>query len=333
MFAEGRVSISVNDILNKVSEESIITYYLGLQKIPCVINSPLRTDLRPSFSIYKKNGRIKYLDFATGESGSIYDLLSSYWGLTFSDTLLKIYRDIQLIPKIPKVSNIVSNNNERVVQEKKSKRTLNCKIRDWREHDILYWKQYGISLPWLKFSNTYPISRIIIETPYEVQDIPADKYAYVYVEHKDNKCSLKIYQPYSKEHKWSNSHNKSVWDLWSQLPATGDNLIITSSRKDALTIWENTEIPSCSLQAESYLPKNSVVEDLKKRFKNIYVLYDNDYTKKINYGRVFGEKLADKFNLKNIYIPEKYQSKDPSDLVLNHGVETLKKVINNLIKI
>ena len=52
--------------------------------------------------------------------------------------------------------------------------------------------------------------------------IPAEKYAYVFVEFKDNVESLKIYQPFSEFYKWRNKHDSSVWDLWEQLPETGE---------------------------------------------------------------------------------------------------------------
>ena len=82
-----------------------------------------------------------------------------------------------------------------------------------------------------------------------------------------------------------------------------------------MCIWENTGIPSISLQAESYLPKQHVVQQLKDRFRKVYVLYDNDFNStKENYGRIFGKTMAESFDLIQLEIPNKYESKDPSDL-------------------
>ena len=119
--------------------------------------------------------------------------------------------------------------------------------------------------------------------------------------------------------------------MWLQLPAKGENLIITKSRKDALCIWENTGIPSCSLQAESYLPKEHVVNELKKRFKNVFVLYDNDFNKEVNVGRIAGSKLAEQFGLKQIELPDYLYIKDSSDLCKRDGRNKVKTTINNLI--
>ena len=201
-------------------------------------------------------------------------------------------------------------------------------IREWRDYDYKYWESFGISSKWLKFGRIYPISHIFINE----NRFPAEKYAYVYIENKDNHVTMKIYQPFSERMKWLSKHDSSVWDLWDRLPEKGDKLIITSSRKDSLCIWENTGIPTVSLQGEGYIPKQHVMQQLKDRFNTIYVLYDNDFNSDINNGRIFGKTLADKFDLIQIEIPEEYQSKDTSDLCLNWGRNTVKQVINQLIK-
>ena len=147
--------------------------------------------------------------------------------------------------------------------------------------------------------------------------IPADKYAYAYIERKDGIVSIKIYQPFSDTMKWISKHDSSVWDLWTKLPESGERLIITSSRKDALCLWAN------------------VVNQLKQRFKNIYVLYDNDFKAvekgEENHGRVFGKHLSDMFGLIQIEIPEFYRSKDPSDLFRDWGKEVFRTVMQSLI--
>ena len=141
---------------------------------------------------------------------------------------------------------------------------------------------------------------------------------------------MKIYQPFSERMKWLSKHDSSVWDLWDRLPEKGNKLIITSSRKDALCIWENTGIPAISLQGEGYIPKEHVVQQLKDRFEIVYVLYDNDFNSDINNGRVFGETLSRKFNLRQIEIPTEWRCKDTSDLCYNWGRDIVKQVITEL---
>lgn len=330
MIGRARSSLTLVDLLEVVSEFDILSYYFNVSTIPCVINSPIRKDNKPSLGLYSKDGiKIYYKDFSEHNSGGTFDLMSSYFGLNFSDTIEKIYRDMKcntskVIHSIKKTGYLT-----KCSYSKSSK--VEVRVRNWRKHDLEYWKTFGISLKWLKFGNIYPISHILITKSDITSIISAEKYAYAYAEFKDDIPTLKIYQPYSLKYKWSCKHDSSVWDLWKQLPKKGNNLIITSSRKDALCIWANTGIPSCSLQGEGYLPKPHIIEQLKSRFTNIFILYDNDFKSEINHGRELGSNIAAMFKLIQIEIPDEYLSKDPSDLYKNKGRDTLIKVINQLI--
>lgn len=334
-FSKGKSTETLEDIQEKVSEFQILAYYFNVTCLPCVIKSPLRKDSHPSLGVFVNDkGQVKFRDFRTKESGGIIDLLSAYWKTGYTDTVAKLSDDIPNF-KDSKVDNsiiIKTGAHKRSKHVYSSETDLQCKTRDWKQHDLQYWAKFGISKKWLDFGNVYPITHLIITKQEKSYVIPADKYAYVYIEFKDGTPSLKVYQPFSTTHKWLNKHDASVWDLWDQLPTHGSNLIITSSRKDALCIWENTGIPSCSLQAESYIPKEHVVEQLKDRFRNIYILYDNDYDKETNYGKVLGESLSKEFGLTQIEIPQMYKSKDPSDLFKNHNKIIVREVINSLIK-
>lgn len=327
MFKKGNSSKSLKDIINSISEIDILGYYFNINHLPVLINSPFRKDDKPSFSIFTPDdNKILYKDFANGDSGNLYSLLGKMWNMDFPQVIEKIVNDLNnaSFEKI-KVS------KKKKISIKHTSSDISIKIREWKDYDLEYWKSYGISLKWLKFGNVYPISHIFIQKNKETVCIPAEKYAYAYVEFKDAVTTIKIYQPFSSNFKWMSKHNASVWDLWTKLPQTGENLIITSSRKDALCIWENTGIPSTSLQGEGYLPKEKVIDELKKRFTNIYVLFDNDFQAEENHGRIYAENFCNLFKLKKIEIPEEYKSKDPSDLYKNHGGQILKQVINNLI--
>lgn len=331
-FSQGLKTVDLENILDSVREIDILSYYLGISNVPCIIKSPLRTDRHPSFGIYSRDGiKIYYNDFATKDRGSIFQLLMKLWNVDYNTMLQKIDSDLSKIPsckKDAKITKVLGNNSKTYNKDT----NLECKVRYWKDYDLEYWEQYGISQQWLKFGDIFPISHIILTKNGNRYSIPAEKYAYVYVERKDGTISLKIYQPFSKDYKWSNKHDGSVWDLWTKLPEKGDYLIITSSRKDALCIWENSGIPAISLQAESYLPKEHVVQQLKDRFKYIYVLYDNDFQSEENHGRILGEIMANEFNLIQIEIPNEYKSKDTSDLCKNYGRQFVKKVIFELIK-
>lgn len=324
--------IYLEHILNKITEEQILYYYFNTTLNTKVIKSPLREDKNPSLGINKYKNKIMYRDFATGESGTLYTLIGKLYNLSFNEVLVKIYKDIDLI-KNSTIKEIEKNIN----QPKKSKspciiQDMSVSLRQWDKHDIEYWEQYGISLKYLKLSNTFPLMSIHMTKNKQTFNIPADKYAYVFFEYKDGVESFKIYQPYNSKYKWINKHNNSVWDLWDKLPPKGKYLIITSSRKDALCIWENTTIPAVSLQSEQYFPKKHVVNELITRFDNIFVLYDNDFDKEVNVGDKASSRLCDEFGLVKLTIPEHYQTKDTSDFCKKYGRKEVKNLIFNLIK-
>lgn len=322
MVSKGQDNISINDVREITSDDEVVSKYLGINSVPIIMLSPLRKDKNPSLSIFRlPDGNIGYKDFGTGEKGIIYDLLSKLWNISIKQVYRRIIDDYS-------PSNTLINKTKRQRKLRKSCTTLNVKTREWRDWDLEYWNKYGISKEWLEYAEVYPISTLFFNN--DKTTIPAEKYAYVYVERKDNKVTLKVYQPYSERFKWISKHDSSVWDLWTKIPITGDKLIITSSRKDALCIWSNSGIPSLSLQGEGYIPKESVINELKSRYKDIYILYDNDFQSDVNHGRLYGKHLSELYNLKQIEIPDEYKSKDSSDLCMNYGREVVRNVILQL---
>lgn len=321
-------SVGLDVLLGKTSEFDIMRFYLNIDVLPALINSPLRQDKNASVSIFSPDGvKVFYKDFGTGEHGSIFDLLGRMWNRTFSETITKIWDDIDKV----KHNRINLNRTRRGVIHK-SNSILEVRTRQWFDYDMEYWNSYGISREWLEFGDVYPISHILITRDNITKIIPAEKLAYVYVERKDGKVSLKVYQPKSQRLKWLSKHDSSVWDLWSRLPDRGDTLFITSSRKDALCLWENTGIPSVSLQGEGYVPKEKVINQLKQRFGRVIIFFDNDYDKDENHGHIYASRLSGMFDLDMVEIPSEYKSKDPSDLFKNHGAETFRRVIKELVK-
>lgn len=308
-FSSGKSSVSLDDILDRVTEADILSFYLGITKVPCIINSPLRQDKRPSFGLYSSDGkRIFYTDLSTKDRGGLFDLLSNMWGVGYKEVLERINEDI---PKFIIGSHIKSYTPCKVstTSSYNSSTDLQCKVREWRKYDIEYWKSYGISLEWLKYAEVYPISHKIVIKDGKRFVFGADKYAYAYVEHKEGKVTLKIYQPLNKEgYKWSNKHDRSVISLWTKVPEYGDKICICSSMKDALCLWANTGIPAIAIQGEGYNMSDTAISELKRRYKEIYILLDNDEA-----GLKDGLSLSESTGFTNLVLPKFEGGKDVSD--------------------
>lgn len=307
-------SISKTEIFNKFSETEVLcAVFPEITEIPCLICSPLRTDSNPSFSIYMdNNNHIRFKDHGnTGIQGGLIDLLCKYWNCTFNQCIDKICTlmikesDITIKPK--QIRTFTRKESDTLSK-------LQVTIRPWRDYDYEYWKSYGITRRWLKYAEIYPISYKIITKKDSLTDkgkkyvFPTDKYAYCFVERKEGKLQLKVYQPFNKNgFKWCSKMDASVIGLWTKIPEYGDRVIICSSLKDALVISCQLHIPTLCLQGEGYTISDTAIKELKRRYKKIFISFDTDEA-----GKMDGKKLAERTGFTNV-VPDLGTEKDFSD--------------------
>ena len=314
-------TISKTEIFNKFSEAQVISTVLpDITEIPCLICSPLRVDKHPSFRIYlSEYNHIRYIDYASGDKGTLLDLLCQYWNCSFNQALDKI---CQLMIKDDNVTIKPKQIKTFTRKESDSMSKIEVKVRPWREYDYQYWASYGITKPWLKYAEIYPISYKIVTKRDSLTGktnkyiFPADKYAYCYVNRKEGKLSLKIYMPFNtKGFKWCSKADKSVIDLWDKIPEYGDRVIICSSMKDALCISCNLHIPTLALQGEGYTMSQTAINELKRRYKKVFISFDVDAP-----GIEDANKLAEATGFINV-IPSLGECKDYSDAFKAYGKE------------
>lgn len=329
---------SKEDILALISDDEIFDYYLrGIPKK--LISSPMREDKVPSFGLFKSQryGKTFFKDFATGDSGDVFVFVKKLFNLSsLPDACNKIVSDFNLNEYH------AGGNNYNIVVKRKpfvipkvsepSRIEIKVKVRPFNILDKEYWMdKYGINKQMLKDCQVYPISHYFLND----YCVKVNGLAYAFVENKDNIQTYKIYQPFNKENKWINNNNYSVWELFTQMPQTGENLIITSSRKDAMVIkslFDPKEITSCSLQGENFNPKQVVMDELKSRFNQGFILYDNDYSKSQNWGRIAAEKICKAYpSFKQIEIDESAECKDISDFRDLYGEEMTRIYIKELV--
>lgn len=324
--------VSKSLLLKYLTDLEIYQKYIDEEIIPNkLILSPLMKESNPSFGFFKGNsGELCFKDFRLGV-GDCIKFVQMKFNLTFFEALSKIATDFNMeddfiVKRMNKsITNDISVMNRDDFLDKAATFDLKKTSRKWLLYDIEFWEQYGISVNTLEKFNVQPISHFHINN----RIIKAEKYAYCFIEFKDNMETYKIYQPYSQNYKWLNSHNNSIWQGWSQLPNKGHDLIITKSLKDVMSIYEVSGINAVALQCENILPKRHVFEQLENRFIAVYGFYDNDFDKEINWGMEFGKKLCSTYGLIMIYIDDIYQCKDFSDLVKKVGREKANKILMN----
>lgn len=266
-------------VMEDLDEKDILAFYVNIPKLPCLINSPFRKDIHPSFNLYLRNGKIYYNDFATKEHGDLWNLLMRLWGCDYKEALARVCND-----HIQKSGPAVSQYGTKHFSKHENMLVnIEVRVRTWQDYDIQYWTDYGVSLPLLKYAEVYPIShKTVIKTDKNTNisskiTFKADKFAYVFVERKENNLQLKIYQPYNiKGFKWCSKMDGSVLSLWTKIPEYGDKVVICSSLKDALCVRTQLGIQTLALQGEGYGISDTAVHELKRRYKKIYVSFDTD---------------------------------------------------------
>ena len=325
MFSKGKPSVSWSVFRNNIDDLNLLCKYCGIDKVPILMSSPFREDRNPSFALfYDKNGKIRFKDFSNGETGDVFDMLGKVWNMSYVDVMRTLIEDNEMAV-------MASQKRQTRQKGRNSDTVIEVKVRRWLKHDIEYWKGFGISIPFLKFAEVYPISHIFFIKEGKTDIVEAERYAYVYIERRDGVIYKKIYQPLSKNkrYKWLSKMNGSIMSLYDKIPDVGEKLVICSSLKDALCLWENTGIPCISPQGEGYsIDKNTIVE-LKDRFDEIFVLFDND-----DAGKTDSEKLSLQTGFKNVTLPDFGYGKDVSDYYKGlQDKSEFKKTMYNLLNI
>ena len=315
--------LSKDMILSKIREIDIFSYYCSsFKELNVKFCSEIREDNTPSVSIVQWKGKLLYKDF--GYPDHTFDCFSyvmCMFNCEFYSALRIIDNDFRL--------NLASNKSEMeftkgylgyrssIRQAPKRVTIIRKKSRPWMKKDAEFWSKYLISKKTLIKFAVSPISHYWIN-----ESRFSCKLSYAY----KIGTKYKIYSPHD-EVKWMSNTNSKQIQGYDQLPKQGDLCIITSSLKDVMCLFE-MGISAVAMQSEMQLPLRSTIEELKQRFKQVAVFYDNDFTNHNNPGQTMANKICKEYYpMKNIVIPDVYQLKDPSDYVAHfkqtEGLQTL----------
>lgn len=338
-------NITKDYILYRVSRGEILRTYTNTtnkKNSEYMISCPFHEDNNPSMSIRADIGRFKC--FSCGESGDGISLLMKLENINYGDALKRIYRDFNLdLQQSNLFDNKLGGVNQSVgssfnsqsfialtINEEGVNRALTeIKVtrKDWEESDN-YWQSYGIQPSVLKIFDVYPLKEYWINR-WKAYTFNSKNPAYCFDLGREGEYK-KILSPYSK-YKWIGNVPKSIYSGYRQLPNNGDMVTITSSLKDVMVLY-TLGYSAIAPQAESNLLDEWIIEDLQKRFKYIYVNYDNDFSKKFNSGQEFARRVIEKWPfIRNICLPEEYHEKDISDFVKKHGIGEASMIIDSLI--
>ena len=315
---------------NLILEESdipsywVFQYYLNLPeqltgqdiKIKSIFNPNERT---PSFCIYvdKTIMQYKFKDFSTGRGGNKDDLVRLLFDLDYPAATRRMIDDYNTFIK--------QGGNIDIDFKPAAKWKIDfIKYKAWTILDSKYWLNYRIGKTMLETYNVKSIDyfTMSIEENGEFRSLRVgaglcygylDKHGEVY----------KIYQPKSKSHKFHKV--KNYIQGVDQLKYNQPYLVICSSLKDAMCLkGMGYNIEVVAPDSENTMIKPHIISLLKKKYKKVITLFDNDQA-----GRQAIERYVNAYKIEG---STPTICKDISDAMKTHGFKETHAMIKPILK-
>lgn len=314
-------------ILSRFSEEQIMEFYLRMPIKRGLFRSPLRKDKEPTCSFYRNSsGDLIFKDFATGQHLNIFGVVQDMFKCNYFEALRIIANDFGIIKSnsIAKNPGKINKNSIKIKDKEMSK--IQVEIQDFTDLELKWWKKYGVTLDILKKFNVYSCKHIFLNDQLfakSQQHCPI----FGYYGKKYHGLELwRCYFPKRTSFRFITNWPSKKIQGYDQLPKKGKLLVITKSMKDCLCLY-SMGITAIAPNSETQFISESVLNDLKNRFENIVVFYDNDET-----GITFMNQIKKKYpELIYTWIPRHLKSKDISDFYKDNGRKTTLNLIKNFI--
>ena len=320
--------ITKNFLLSKFSQETIFCHYLGISTVSKkLVRNTTRDDKNPTCGFYRNSSDTLILhDFATGEYFNCFSYVMSLYHCDYHTALNNIANDFGIITQedkpVPVIKHIPKFEDDNQITR------IQVELGEFTEQDLKWWGSFGISEKTLNKYRIYSCKAIFLNgnlISRKAQHNPI--YGY-YFGKKDGIEQWRIYFPQRKEMKFMGNVPTKIVQGFKQLPKTGKLLVITKSMKDTMVLHE-LGIPSCSPNSETQFLSDSILQDLKQRFKHIIVLYDLDAT-----GIAFSKKIKQEHSdLTVTLLPRDKHCKDISDYYRKYGKRETLAMINKKLKL
>lgn len=312
-------------ILSLYSEEQIFSFYIGSEvKSKKLFRSKLRNDKNPTCSIYRnKSGALIYKDFATGQHLNCFAYVMELFNCDYHQAVHIIANDFNIIrdSSITRNKGKIISNDFRIEEKEFSK--IQIEKQDFTELELKWWLKFGITPEILKEYNVYSCKHVFLNGQLIAK---SQRHCPIFGYYGKKYQGFELWRCYFPKRKTfrfiTNWMSKKIQG-YDQLPKSGKLLVITKSMKDVMCLY-SMGITAIAPNSETQFVSDTVLEDLKKRFKNIVVFFDNDET-----GIAFMNKIKKKHpELVYTWLPRKLGAKDISDFYKENG----RKATLNLIK-
>ena len=317
-------------LLSQNSEETYMSYYLGVPIKKGLFKSPLRKDNHNTCSFFRGNsGNLYFKDFATGQCLTFEGVVMAKYNCTYHNALKIIAKDFGYIQNANIKKQEVSEIKIQPKFESEKETFIQVEIKDFSESELKWWNSFGISEQTLKKYKVYSVKTVFINGKIYAQSTQHSPIYGYYFGKKENIEQWRIYIPKRKEFRFIGNVSTKTIQGYKQLPEKGKLLVITKSMKDSMLL-SSLGIPAVAPNSETQFVSEKMLNEFRERFKNIVLLYDSDKT-----GVKFMNKIRKQHHdLIICMIPRKYEAKDISDFYQKYGknktIEGIKEYINYL---
>jgi DNA primase len=305
----------IGDILKYVDQAEVYSRFLNfIPEENTFYSSPFSKDKNPSFRFQWYNGKLLYKCFSTNQTGNCINLVAYLEKCSNLNA-------IQIIANRLNIKNEIRQHETFNFAKKETK--IEVIVHQFYPMSFyVYWNKFGVTKEILDLYDIKPAKQVWLND-------------FIAAQYKDSSPVIryrvngryKIYKPYETLYKWlSNTKQHDIFGL-TQLPKTGDLLIISKAMKD-ICCWKALGYWSIATCSEVVLIPLNIMEDLKLRFKKIIVILDNDEA-----GITTMNKYIQTYSLACYCVPLSLGYKDIAEVRENTSEKYLKKIIHNLTKL
>lgn len=310
-----RLTKTDDDILNATEGgKEIFEKIIGEIPKKC-INSPLREDNNPSFSIFlANNGLWMYKDFSNGDSGTAIQFVQKLHNISYSEAILHIQG--------------LKIDLNKSVGHKKVKESKPV-IVDWIEQKFTdqhkrYFGEYELDESFLNSRDIWALKTLAVNK--RIQKFPEHQFKFAYyAKDIDMIKVLTLGENVTKDEKWKNwgIPNSYIWDYWRYKDLKCDNLMVVKSNKDS-AILASLGYCSVTTQNESSAILIQNKDKLEKICKKPIIVYGSDI-QGTNESIKANETLHWRyFNTKKRYL-KLYDANDIAEVVKILGINRIKQ--------
>lgn len=324
-FISLKPTITKDFILSKVNQESIMQHYTGQDvNSKKLFTSVLRTDNHITVGYYKSRSGILYMhDFATNEHLDCWNVVMKLFNCSYYQALDIIAKDFGLIEGNHQISTF------KVIPEIKETESakIQVQIKDYTQEELDWWLQFGINKKLLKKYHVYSLQHVFLNGELKFTSSPkCPIYGYYFGKDKNGEDKFKIYFPFKQDYRFIGNLTQKILQGYKQLRDSSDLLIINKSMKDTMAC-RALGFDSISPNSETTFPNEKQIEEFKKRFKHILVIFDNDKPGLHNLWRI--RKQYPELNY--FWIPKELGAKDLTDLIKLVGLDKVKELVNQFM--